>query len=117
MSVITRVSNNYTRTVSVTNMIDKLGWESLESRRKKSRPNLMNKIVGGRVAMSLKEYITRGNTRTKSINSDKFKLYVAPTLVFKNSFFLQPIPVWNKITKSIISDIKKDSSEIVNMLD
>ena len=59
------VSNNYRRTASVTDMINKLGWESLESRREKARLNLMNKIVGGRVAIPLEEYITRGSTRTR----------------------------------------------------
>ncbi|KAK2156576.1 hypothetical protein LSH36_209g01010 [Paralvinella palmiformis] len=46
-------------------MINKLGWESLESRRGKARLNLMNKIIGGRVAIPLDEYITRGSIRTR----------------------------------------------------
>ena len=76
------VSNNYRRTASVTDMINKLGWESLESRREKARLNLMNKIVDDRVAMPLEEYITRGSTRTRSVNNDKFKLYTARTVAF-----------------------------------
>jgi len=86
------VSNNYKRTASVTDMINKLGWESLESRREKTRLNLMNKIVGSRVAIPLEEYITRGSTRTRSVNNDKFKLYAARTLAFKNSFFPRTKP-------------------------
>jgi hypothetical protein len=98
-------------------MITKLGWESLESRREKARLNLMNKIVGGRVAIPLEEYITQGSTRTRSVNSDKFKLYAARTLAFKNSFFPRTIPVWNKTPNSIISDLDKDRGQIVNILD
>jgi len=66
----------------MTDMINKLGWESLESRREKARPNLTNKIVGGRVAIPVGEYITRGSTKTRSVNNDKFKLYAARNLVF-----------------------------------
>ena len=111
------VSNNYRRTASVTDMINKLGWESLESRREKARLNLMNNIVGGRVAIPLEEYITRGSTRTRSVNNDKFKLYTARTVAFKNSFFPRTIPVWNKTQNSIISDLDKDRGQIVNILD
>jgi len=98
-------------------MINKLGWESLESRQEKARLNLMNKIVGGRVAIPLEEYITRGSTKTRSVNNDKFKLYAAQTLAFKNSFFPRTIPVWNKTPNSILSDLDKDRGQIVNILD
>ena len=67
----------------------------------KARLNLMNKIIGGRVAIPLEEYITQGSTRPRSVNNDKFKLYAARTLslafncltFFKNSFFPRTIPV------------------------
>jgi len=110
------VLNNYKRTASVPYMINKLGWESLESRREKSRLNLMNKIVCGRVAEPLEEYITRGSTRTSLVDSDKFKLCAARTLGFKNSFFPRTIHVWNKTPKTRISDLDEDRGQIVNIL-
>ena len=54
------VSNNHKGTASVTDRINKLGWQWLESRREKARLDLKNKIVGGRVVIPLGEYIIRG---------------------------------------------------------
>ena len=46
------VYNDYRRDSSVTEMLESLGWDSLESRRCKSQINMMGKIVGGRVAIN-----------------------------------------------------------------
>jgi hypothetical protein len=81
------LQNNYKRTVNMTDVINNIGWESLESRREKARLNLKNRRAGGRTVIPLEEYITPGSTRTRSVNSDEFKLYAARTLAFKNSFF------------------------------
>ena len=80
---------------SVTDMTNTLGWDTLESRREKSRLKYMNEIIGDRVAIPHEEYITLNNSRTRSVNSRKHKHYRTRTLVFKNSFFPRTIPVWN----------------------
>ena len=100
------VCKNFQRTASVTDMINTLGWDTLESRREKARLKQLNKIIGGRVAIPHEEYLTPNNTRTRSISSTKFKHYRARTLIFKNSFFPRTIPVWNRTPDSVISDLE-----------
>ena len=70
-------------------------WDSLQERGKNSRISIMKKIVSGRVAINSDDYLTRNNTRTRSVNSDKFKHYSTKTEVFKNSYFPITIPQWN----------------------
>jgi len=81
------VTANYRHRASVTDMIN-----TLESRREKSRLKYLNKIIGGRVAISNEEYITSNNSRTRSVNSRKYKHYRTRNLVFKTSFFPRTIP-------------------------
>ena len=100
------VCKNFQRTASVTDMINTLGWDTLESRREKARLKQLNKIIGGRMAIPHEEYLTPNNTRTRSISSTKFKHYRARTLIFKNSFFPRTIPVWNRTPDSVISDLE-----------
>ena len=47
------VTNNYNRDSSVSAMIEELKWDPLEDRRRKSRVNIMNTIVSGRVAINI----------------------------------------------------------------
>ena len=81
------VCGNYGKRDSVTTMINDLGWDSLQNRRKNSRIRLMDKIMGGRVAITLADYVTTATTRTRTVNSQKLRLLSTRTLVFKNSFF------------------------------
>ena len=80
------------------------GWDSLESRRCKSRINMMGKIVGGRVAINSGDYLISGNTRTRSANSAKFRTIGAKSNVHKNSF-PRTIPAWNQATDADVAEI------------
>ena len=99
------VCNNYRRDSSVTGMLESLGWDSLESRRCKSRINMMGKIVGSRVAINSEDYLISGNTRTRSANSAKFRTIGAKSNVYKNSFFPRTIPTWNQTTDADVAEI------------
>jgi len=102
------VCNDYKRDSSVTAMLETLKWDTLEERRRKARITLMDKIVGGRVAINQEEYLTKGTTRTRSANSVKFRTIGAKTLIYKNSFFPRTIPQWNSTPDSIVAEIGAD---------
>ena len=78
------VTNNYKRDSSVSAMIEELKWDPLEDRQRKSRVNMINKIVSGRVAINIDEHLTRASTRTRSANSVKFRTLSAKTVLYQN---------------------------------
>ena len=98
------VYNDYRRDSSVSNMITSLGWESLEHRRKLNRLSLFDKIVNGKVAINAEDYLVKGDARTRSVNSNKYRQIQTKTAVYKHSFFPRTIPDWNKTPDSELAD-------------
>jgi len=70
------VSRDYGRESSVTEMLRSLDWPTLEQRRKDKRINMLNNIVTGSVAIPKDQFVTLGQTRTRSKN-DKKSQYTA----------------------------------------
>ena len=96
------VSKNYHQTASVSNMIDELGWESLENRRKKMRVQMLYKI--------LNNIVLPGPTPTTRMESPHYDLrgyhpHICPlhcrTDTFKHSFFPETIELWNNLPPQI----------------
>ncbi len=112
------VCNDHRRTSSVTEMLSNLQWDTLQSRRQKRRLQYMNRIVSGRVAVTAEDYLEPGITRTRSVNSTKYKLIPAQTVILKNSYFPRTIMDWNKTPASTISEIVTlDSMHATHLLD
>ena len=79
-------------------MLSTLKWESLESRRKKSRLNLLYKINWGLVEVP-KDMLTRSDRRTRG--EHKFRQLSTNKDVYKYSFFPRTITDWNNLPESI----------------
>jgi hypothetical protein len=92
------VSGDYHRTSSVTDMMNSLGWESLETRRREARLALMYKIIHGLVAVPCEKYIRINISQTRH-SSKSYSLYsYAPNSdVFKYSFFPRTVLDWNNL--------------------
>ena len=71
------VLQDHRRDSSPTQMLEKLRWDSLESRRRNARLTLFDRIVGNRVAINTKDYLSEASTRTHSTNSTKFRQITA----------------------------------------
>ena len=108
------VANDHRRTSSVTTMLDTLGWDSLQTRRQKGRLRYMNKIVSGRVAVVTDDYLEQGITRTRSVNSNKFKLISTKTVIFKNSYFPRTIVEWNKTPDNLIAELELHTTQMLD---
>ena len=80
------VCRDYGRESSVTEMLRSLDWPTLEQRRKDKRINMLNNIVTGSVAIPKDQFVTLGQTRTRSKNDNKIAVYRTSTEEFKNSF-------------------------------
>jgi len=94
------VMNDYKLHSSVTVMLNKLKWPSLEHRRKNQRLTTMFKIVQGLVAVPSSHLIS-ADSRTRANHVYKFKNISASSTVYMNSFFPRTIPQWNSLDKDI----------------
>ena len=101
--------NDHRRRSSVSNMLERLGWEPLQERRAMACLTIMKKILSGRVAINCDEYLERSSTRTRTANSAKFKHYRTNTEVFKNSYFPRTVPLWNGMPDQFVNTLTEVS--------
>ena len=94
-------TNRYHNTSSVSEMLDHLNWETLESRRTKAQLTMMFRIVNSLVDVPLEQYLTPASSRTRSAHSHKFRQISTTTSYYKNSFFPRTIITWNSLSPAI----------------
>ena len=94
-------TNRYHNTSSVTDMLQNLNWETLESRRTKLQLVMIYKIMNDLVDIPSDAYLTPTTTRTRVIHSKKLLQYPTRRDTFKYSFFPRTIPVWNSLPASV----------------
>ena len=101
---------NYQQTASVTDMIKELGWDSLESRSKKARLNLMYKLAHRLINIDTVNHLeSHSEMRTRGSHSFKYRIPKFYKDVFKFSFFPRTIKVWNSLSDTIVNS---DSVEV-----
>ena len=93
-------------------MLEDLKWGSLEQRRENSRLKLLGKIVVGRVAISIEDYLSKSDTRTRTAHSNKFRVYRCNTQVFKNSFFPRTVVSWNRTSQQELDSLLEAADPI-----
>ena len=93
-------TNRYHNTSSVTDMLQDLNWETLESRRIKPACNDIqdHQRPSGHTFWP---YLTPATTQTRAHHLKKLSQYPARTDTFKYSFFPRIIPVWNSRPASV----------------
>ena len=91
------VFHQYHRTTSVTGLLERLKWETLEDRRHKLRLILTYKILHNIVAIPPQQYF-----KPTRYNQLKFQTIHAVQLYHKASFFIQVIPLWNSCPPSLV---------------
>jgi hypothetical protein len=91
------VNNNYwDRTPGcVTNMINKLGWESLEERRKNIRLSMLYRIDNDQVDIDKYVYLQANDRRTR--RQGRFFQERITSPILQNSFFPRTIRDWNSL--------------------
>ena len=94
-------TNRYRNTSSVTDMLENLNWETLETRRTKSQLTKMFKILHGLVDIPADDYLTPASTRTRALHTKKLRQYASSTDALKYSFFPRTITTWNSLSASI----------------
>ena len=102
------VYNDYTsRTPGcVTDMVNELGWESLQDRRQISRLCLLYKSHHGLVDIDKTAYLKPGDSRTRS-HTGFYQEHIKNE-VYYNSFFPRTIRDWNRLPNSLTSSTTVD---------
>ena len=100
---------DYDRYSSVTDMLNDLKWDPLQSRRQVNRLTLMYKSLHGQVAIPAKQLLTPVVRPTRHNNSQAFIRPRASKDCYKSSFFPATISEWNTLPESIINSTSPDS--------
>ena len=82
---------------TVTNILNTLGWPSLQSRRKTSRLTLLYKATHDKAAINIPSYIRRPSISTRQYYPDKFSQISTSTDAYKFSFLPRTITDWNSL--------------------
>ena len=92
-------------TSSVSEMLDKLEWPSLEARRDRSSLLLFHKIHSGAVSIEKDKYLTSDQSlkSTRASHSAQFCRYQTYSDALKNSFSRRTIPQWNGLSPSVVN--------------
>ena len=96
-------TGNYKREEgSVSKALEDLGWDSLESRRKRQKLCMMYKMVNGMVDIPLSEYVQLNNRCTRG-NNKKFIQVGHKARAFQDSFFVSTVKDWNKLSAETVN--------------
>ena len=75
------VLRNYNRTSSVSDMLDQLGWKSLQSRRESMRLYMLYKLYHGIVATDGMPLLTPVQRNSRHQNSQAYKVLIQESII------------------------------------
>ena len=94
-------SNNYSPYASVTEMLQSLGWRSLEQRMSDSRLCLFYKIIYGLVAIDMPPYVVHPSRILRNSHPLGFRQIQTTVDYYKYSFYPLAIVQWNRLPSHI----------------
>ena len=94
-------TRRYRKTNSVTDMLESLYWESLQSRGTEIQLTMIFKIINNLIDITSSPYLTPSRTRTRAAHTKKMLQHHNRTDIFKCSFIPRTIPVWNYLPASV----------------
>ena len=106
------VKGDYNTFTSVTNILNELGWQRLEDRRRDLRLALMHKIVHGLVAVPVDSLnLEPKDKRTRANHRYTYKHLSPKTDPVKFFFTNRTIPAWNDLSASAVEAPSLESFE------
>ena len=103
------VKNNYSPYDSVSNMLDGLGWRSLENRRLDSRLVMFYRIIHGYVAIQIPTYFEKPQRYTRHMHPLCFRQIHTFAAYYQQSFYPATIVLWNRLPSDIVLRADLDS--------
>ena len=101
--------SDYSPYSSVSDLLGRLGWRTLQQRRADSRLVLFYKIVHGLVVIPLPTYVIPFNHYSRTTHSLAFRQLYARTDYNKYSFFPLAVVQWNNLSASTATLTNLDS--------
>ena len=94
------VCKDYSRTSSVTTMLNQLGWQSLRERRAQAKVTMMYKIIHQTVDVT-----STALSKTVGVrgHSHRYLVPFARTLIYQKSFFPDTIRLWNSLPPAVVT--------------
>ena len=96
------VKNKFSTYDSVTDMLNELGWRSLECRRIDARMIMFYKIVYGYVAIDLPTYFERPLRYTRHMHPLSFRQIHTTARYYQHSFYPASIVLWNRLPSEVV---------------
>ena len=96
------VLDDYSRNSSVNNMLSKLGWDVLETRRKIARLALMFNMYHGNSRVDVSNIILGPCYIGRNDHQKKIRRLQSRILPYHNSFFPKTIRDWNGLPADVI---------------
>ena len=96
------VFNNFRRHTCVTEMMNNLNWQTLQTRRRDRRLAMMYKIYHQETILDPQDYFEQPDYMGRHDNSKKIKRYQCKRGVFANSFFPKTICDWNALADETV---------------
>ena len=93
--------HRYHNTSSVTDMMAKLDWPSLEHRRYYSTMNMAYKMTHGLVGIEASDYLTPIRRPTRHSHSLGYVMPSCRTDAYKHSFYPRAVSGWNRLPESV----------------
>ena len=103
------VTNQHQRDVSVTGLINTLGWRPLQERRLEARLCMFYKSLHGLAACPIPDYINPIATATRASHNQQYSIPTARLDTYKYSYFPRTIKTWNLLPSPLVSAPSIDS--------
>ena len=87
----------------MSNMLNKLDWESLQSRRTARCLIIFHKSINGHLSLPVGNLLQPAPRASRHSNSKSFVTLTANKDCYKNSFFVKTIKDWNSLPDSIVN--------------
>lgn len=88
---------------SMTDMLRKLNWESLQSRRECKRLSTLQKAITGHLSLPVGNLLQPAPRTSRHTNSQAFVTILATKDCYKNSYFPRTIRDWNSLPDNIVN--------------
>ena len=98
------VLNNYDRLNSVTQMLDKLSWLTLQTRRHISRLQTLHKVLHKQLAFSIPPYYLPTTPLIRQYYRFYYTLPHFSTTSYQHSFLARTVKGWNSLPINIIEN-------------
>ena len=110
------VVNDYSRTTSVTEILNNLQWTSLKDRRTISRLSILHKARLGLIALPVDDLLQPVRRPSRHSHSNSYQIIRANKDCYKYSFILQTLIDWKQLPYNIttIEDNQKFKEAVTN---